>query len=200
MAVTARHLTFFARLPWLAAILLAAACSSPGTSADHARTPAAKAEPSAITDASYDWHVLVIVPFGVLLKDSAVPLHEVLLFHEATDRAETDGRECYSTPRTPPRFLGQQPDHYLLCFDHDRLGRIEAAVPLPAADAPQVFARACALWLKNTAAIMTSGTTCEGRDGSVMFSARLVRLPGDTAATVSMSLTDNPPQDAPVGN
>jgi hypothetical protein len=47
---------------------------------------------------------------------------------------------------------------------------------------------------------MASGTTCEGRDGSVGFSARLIRLSGDTAATVSMSLTDNPPQDAPVGN
>jgi len=158
------------------------------------------AEPSAITDASYDWHVLVIVPFGVLIKDSPVPLHEVLLFHDATDRAETDGRECYSTPGTAPRFLGQRPDPYLLCFDHDRLARIDVAVPLPAAEAPQVFARACALWLKNTATTMASGTTCEGRDGSVVFSARLVRLPGDTAATISMSLTDNPPQDAPVGN
>jgi hypothetical protein len=47
---------------------------------------------------------------------------------------------------------------------------------------------------------MASGTTCAGRDGSVEFSAHLVRLPGDTAATVSMSLTDNSPQDAPVGN
>lgn len=152
------------------------------------------AEPSAITDASYDWHVLLIVPFGALLKDSPVPLHEVLLFHDATDRAEAD-RECYSTLGAPPRFLGQQPDHFLLCFDHDHLGRVEAAVPLPAAEAPQVFARACALWLKNTATTVASGTTCEGRDGNVVFSARLVGLPGDTAAAVSMSLSD-----APVGN
>ncbi len=200
MAVAEERVKLLARLPWLAGILLAAACSSPGPSADHARTQAATAAPSAITDASYDWHVLVIVPFGVLLKDSQVPLHEVLLFHDAMDRPETEGRECYSTPGSPPRFLGQQPDHYLLCFDHDRLGRVDVVVPLPAADAPQVFARACALWLRNTATTMASGTTCEGRDGSVGFSARLIRLSGDTAATVSMSLTDNPPQDAPVGN
>jgi len=199
MAVAAQRLKILARVPCLVGLLAVTACSSPGTSADHARTPAA-AEPSAITDASYDWHVLVIVPFGVLFKDSPVPLHEVLLFHDATDRAETDGRECYSTPGAAPRFLGQLPDHYLLCFDHDHLGRVDVAVPLPAAEAPQVFARACALWLKNTATTMTSGTTCEGRDGSVVFSARLLRLPGDTAATVSMSLTGDPPQDAPVGN
>ncbi len=200
MAVAAQRLKFLARLPCLVGLLAAAACSSPGTSADHARAPAATAEPSAITDASYDWHVLVMVPFGVLFKDSPVPLHEVLLFHDATDRAETDGRECYSTPGAPPRFLGQRPDHYLLCFDHDHLDRVDVAVALPAAEAPQVFARACALWLKNTATTMTSGTTCDGRDGSVVFSARLVRLPGDTAATVSMSLTGDPPQDASVGN
>ncbi len=158
------------------------------------------AEPSAITDASYDWHVLLIVPFGVLLKDSPVPLHEVLLFHDAADHAESDGRECYSTPGAPPRFLGQPPDHYLLCFEHDHLSRVEAVVPLPAAEAPQVFARACALWLKNTATTLASGTACEGRDGNVVWSARLVGVPGDTAATISMSLIDNPPQDAPVGN
>ncbi len=158
------------------------------------------AEPSAITDASYDWHVLVIVPFGMLFKDSPVPLHEVLLFHDATDHAESAGSDCYSIEGAPPRFLGQLPDHFLLCFEHDHLGRVDAAVPLPAAEAPQVFARACALWLKNTAATMASGTTCEGRDGNVVWSARLDRMPGDTAASVSMSLAGNAPQDPPVGN
>ena len=33
-------------------------------------------------DASYDWHGLVLAPFGTLLKESPIALHEVLLFHE----------------------------------------------------------------------------------------------------------------------
>jgi len=173
----------------IAGVLMLGACAA-GSSADrHARSQSPPAS-DAITDASYDWHVLVLVPFGVLLKESPVPLHEVLLFHDATSRAESEDKDCYSIEGTPPRFLGQPPDPYLFCFEHDHLGRIDAAVRLPANEAPQVFARACALWLKNTAATMGSGISCEARDGSVFFSARLASLPGDSAATVSMTLTD----------
>lgn len=178
-----------ARLPSIAAVLLAAGCASPGTSADRqGRPPPA----SAVTDASYDWHVLLLEPFGVLLKESPLPLHEVLLFHDATNRADSDNKDCYAVEGTPPRFLGGRPDHYLLCFDHDRLSRVDAAVRLAAGEAPQVFARACALWLKDTATSLGGGTACEGRDGSIAFSARLLLLPGDPAATVSMTLTDTP--------
>jgi hypothetical protein len=159
--------------------------------------------PGAITDDSYDWHVLVLEPFGVLLKESPLPLHEVLLFHDDTNRTDSENKDCYSVEGTPPRVLGARPDHYLLCFDHDHLNRVDAAVRLPAVEAPAVFARACALWLKGTAATLGGGTNCEGRDGSVAFSARLLLLPGDNAATVSMTLTVPAPADAahdpPVG-
>ncbi len=148
---------------------------------------------AAVTDASYDWHGLVLVPFGSLLKASPVPLHEVLQFHE-TSHAEAADKDCFATAGAPPRFLGRQPAQYLLCFDHDRLSRIEAAVELPAADGPRVFAAACALWLKTTPTAVGSGDVCEGRDGRVAFSARLLLLP-DGPATVSMTLTDSPPAE-----
>jgi len=92
--------------------------------------------------------------------------------------------------------MGRAPDQYLLCFDHDRFSQVDASVRLPAIEAPQVFARACALWLKSTASTMTSGTNCEGRDGGIAFGARLVRLPDDDAATVSMTLTSATTREA----
>ena len=171
-------------------MLLAVGCASTGPSAVRQGHPQPPPLPTAITDASYDWHVLVLEPFGVLFKESPLPLHEVLLFHDETSRADSDNKDCYSIEGTPPRFLGERPDHYLLCFDHDRLSRVDAAVRLAVDEAPQVFARGCALWLKDTAATMGSRTACEGRDGTVAFSARLVLLPGDATATVSMTLTD----------
>jgi hypothetical protein len=174
----------------IAAVLLAAGCASTGPSAGRQERAQAPPPPTAITDASYDWHVLVLEPFGVLLKESPLPLHEVLLFHDETSRTDNDNKDCYSIEGTPPRFLGARPDHYLLCFDHDRLTRIDAAVRLAVDEAPQVFARGCALWLKDTAASMGSRTACEGRDGTVAFSARLVLLPGDATATASMTLSD----------
>jgi hypothetical protein len=91
--------------------------------------------------------------------------------------------------------MGRTPDEYLLCFKQDRLLRIQAAVGLTTAEAPEVFATACAGWLKNanpaaaptpnpaasnTAASNTAAPTarhCEGRDGAVRFSAHLEEDP-----------------------
>jgi hypothetical protein len=172
------------------AVLLLAACaasvpSGPQTGPHQAP---ATASDSGITDPSYDWHVLLPVAFGTLLKESPLPLHEVLLFHDGSADAAGDNKDCFSTG-TAPRFLGQSPDPYELCFDHDRLQRVDASVRLPAGEAPQVFARACALWLKSTASTMTSATSCAGRDGDIAFAARLLRSPDDDAAVVSMMLT-----------
>ena len=197
-----------ARLASNAGALVLAACASSGSSTGHPgplQPPSPPPPPpdSGTTDATYDWHVLLLVPFGVLLKESPVPLHEVLLFHDETNHAESDNKDCFSIEGAPPRFLGQEPDAYLLCFDHDRLTRVDAAVHLTATDAPQVFARACALWLKNTASTMTSAATCQGRDGGIGFSARLQQTPGETAATMSMTLRDKESleavNDAPAG-
>jgi hypothetical protein len=152
---------------------------------------------NAAVDASYDWHVLVIAPFGMLLKESPLALHEVLLFHddghssdEGHGSADVENRDCYATDTPPPRFVGRQPVEYLLCFDHDRLNRIETSVHLTAADAVQVFSQACGLWLKSSAST-PSPDHCEGRDGDIGFSAHLglepsQSLPGDSASGQSI--------------
>ena len=58
------------------AALALVACATP--------TPKAPEPPPAPPplDASYDWHVLLIAPFGSLLKDIPATLHEVLLFRD----------------------------------------------------------------------------------------------------------------------
>jgi hypothetical protein len=188
----------------LAELLLVACASSPGTT--HAPTRPAPPTPAVRSDAagdgSFDWHALARMPFGTLLKDSPIALHEVLLFHEA-ERGATDTKDCYAMDAAAPRFLGSQPDDYVLCFDHDRLVRIEASVPLPAAEAPAVFARGCARWLKN--ATPPQSDTCEGRDDGVSFSGRLAGISGEATARVTMTLTSaadldavrDPPRTAP---
>jgi hypothetical protein len=186
-------------LRWsLGAVLLAVtACVAP--SRPHP-PPLPVPEEAEVPDATYDWHVLVTVPFGTLLKESPIPLHEVLLFHEAAP-ADADNKDCYAIDRSAPRFVGQQPEQYLLCFDHDHLNRIEAGVRLAAEDAPRVFAKACALWLKNAVAgpavspaPAPAGTVCEGVDGSTSFSARLVMVPGEPSGNLVMILTHAAPR------
>src|SRR5260370_32924878 len=89
----------------LPAALLApvAACHAPSpriTAPDRAPPPPAAHVPA---DASYDWHDLLIAPFGSVLKDIPVALHEVLLFrYEAHDGASPDNAsaaasECHGT-------------------------------------------------------------------------------------------------------
>jgi hypothetical protein len=183
------------------ASLMGAACSGSRPSAVPPPAPVAAA-----LDASYDWHGLVRVPFQTLLKESPVPLHEVLLFHEEPAPAEVENKDCHAVDGAPPRFVGQQPETYLLCFEHDHLTRIEASVRLPAADAPTVLARACALWSKNarravpavadpppdTAAAPVN--LCEGRDGDIAYSARLGLVPGEATGSVSITLLDVVPR------
>lgn len=188
-----------------AALLVLAACAS--TSSEHRPPSVPTPEPrGTVTDASYDWHVLVLAPFGTLLKDSPLPLHEVLLFRDARGgdggksdpETEVESKDCFAIDRAAPRFVGQTPDQYLMCFDHDRLTRVESSVRLTADEAPQVFARACALWLKSTAPGAGSGTACEGRDGSTNFSGRLALVPGDTSAVLSVVLVGEPRNDSHV--
>jgi hypothetical protein len=147
-------------------------------------------------DASYDWHGLLIAPFGSVLKEVPLTLHEVLLFRdEAHGAAATDEPECYAGDTPPPRFVGRTPDSYLLCFKQDRLSRVQASVRLSAAEAPEVFAAACARWSKQAtpasapaspgaagigatndaaqAGAIQAAAACEGHDGGIRFNGRL---------------------------
>jgi hypothetical protein len=151
---------------------------------------------------------LLIAPFGSVLKDIPAALHEVLLFRDeepgsasAAD-ADTVGAECYAADAPAPRFLGRTPDEYVLCFKQERLSRIQASVRITAAQAADVFAAACADWLKNAAPATTglgapgtgtpragmpgagtpraetrSAGACEGRDGDTRFRGRLEEEP-----------------------
>jgi hypothetical protein len=176
----------------IVALLALAACA---TSTPHSGgTPGgqtATAQVGAAPDPSYDWHGLVLAPFGTLLKESPIPLHEVLLFHdESHGAAEVESKDCYAVDGAPPRFVGRQPDEYLLCFEHDRLNRIDVTVRLAADEASQVFARACSVWLKNFAPLPAIGTACEGRDGGIAFSAHLGQVSGEPTSPLTLTLSD----------
>ena len=203
------------RIVFSAALLptvVACRAPAPRTAApDRVPSPPAAHEPA---DPSYDWHGLLIAPFGSLLKDIPAALHEVLLFRDdahgngaagnATGSAAADAAadaECYAADAPAPRFVGRIPEEYLLCFKHDRLSRIQASVRVGVAQASDVFAAACAGWLKNAASatgvatpgvggsggapgavspsaeVQTTGA-CEGRDGAIHFRGRLEEEPG----------------------
>jgi hypothetical protein len=170
----------------LTALLCLAACAaSPPTP-----LPASLPGPIPL-DGSYDWHVLLPAPFGSVLKDISLPLHEVLLFRdEAQSASAADEAECFAVDAAAPRFIARVPEEYLLCFIHDRLSRIEAAVRLPASQAAQDFAAACGLWLKNaaSAAVPPDGAVCEGSDADIGFRASLETGPDHADALLSIKL------------
>jgi len=171
----------------IAGLMLAACAASPAGLAPPA---ASSMGGGPAPDASYDWHGLQRAPFGLRLKDSPVALHEVLLFRDvdrggAAESGPAESKDCYAVDGAAPRFLGSLPDEYLLCFQHDRLTRIEVSVRLPAGEAPQVLARGCALWLQ-------SAPPPVERDDGVDFSARLAANPGESESRVSMTLTGVP--------
>jgi hypothetical protein len=164
----------------LAATLLAA-CSTPTPKPVSMPPPT----PPAL-DSSYDWHVLLAAPFGTLLKDVPITLHEVLLFRDDAPRPATEDPECYAPDSAPPRFISRTPDAYLLCFKHDRLSRFEATLRLPSRAAAQIFADACGLWLKNSQ--VNAGLACEGTDGGIAFVARLDSDSDETDSQLTIQL------------
>ena len=176
-------------------------CRAPPPQATPPVHPPAQADTRPPVDASYDWHGLLVAPFGSVLKDIPLTLHEVLLFRdEAHGSASVDDAECYAADTPPPRFLGQTPQEYLLCFKQDRLARIQASVRLAAAEALEVFATACTGWLKNQTAAATAtapgsahgGGDCKGRDGAIRFSARAEEESDSAETTVSITLDGAP--------
>jgi len=148
-------------------------------------------------DSAADWHGLVLAPFGSVLKDVPAPLHEVLLFRDDAPGAAVDA-ECYSTDSAAPPLLGRMPDDYLICFNHDRLSRIEASVHLTAAEAPDVFAQACGAWLRHAA---TSGTaaTAAAPGGSATTTEASTRAPASMAPTSAAPARVAPTAPPPAG-
>jgi hypothetical protein len=166
-------------------------------------------------DASYDWHVLLIAPFGSVLKDIPLAVHEVLVFRdEAHGESPAGDPECYAVSGIGPRFLTRSPSSYLLCFNRGKLSRIEATVRLPENGSAQIVADACALWTKNAHAPNTAASAgpersegskdskdskdpkdpaaCEGADGGIAFAAHIEREPNeeDTQLTIQLDAAD----------
>jgi hypothetical protein len=166
------------------AVLMLAACAA--SQPKPAMPPAAAPIP---LDASYDWHVLVIAPFGSALKDVPMTLHEVLLFRDERERATpSDELECYAVDGTRPRFVARSLSEYLLCFRHDRLWRIEATVRLPADEAARIFADACGLWMKNA---QPTTEECAGSDGGTTFTGHFENEADESAQlTIQLDAAD----------
>jgi hypothetical protein len=137
-------------------------------------------------DASYDWHVLLVAPFGSVLKDIPLTLHEVLLFHDPKSVSPGDEAECFAADGEVPRFIDRSPDEYTLCFTHDRLSRIQVVVRLPEDQAAQIFADACGLWMKRASA--PSSNLCEGSEAAVAFRGRLEDDPENAGSLLSVEL------------
>ena len=208
----------------LAALMLTTltGCRAPPPQATPPVHPPVQADTHPPVDASYDWHGLLVAPFGSVLKDIPLTLHEVLLFRDdAHGSAAVDDAECYAADTPAPRFLGRTPDEYLLCFKQDRLARIQASVRLAAAEAPEMLATACAGWLKNHAAAgptavgpaavgptavgpaaagpaaaeppaAQAGGVCKGRDGAIRFSAHTEEESDSAETTLSITLAGAP--------
>jgi hypothetical protein len=166
------------------AVLCLAACVS------SAPKPAAPLEQAPVLlDASYDWHVLLVAPFGSVLKDVPLTLHEVLLFRdEARSAAAADELECYAVDGARPKFIARSPTEFLLCFKHDRLSRIEATVLLAPDEAARIFADACGLWMKKA---QTTTAECAGTDAGIAFAGHFENEPDESAQlTVQLDAPD----------
>jgi hypothetical protein len=160
-------------------------CAASAPARGSAPSPAtAQAAPPVV---SPDFSGLVLAPFGTAFKDVSVPLTEVLVFHQADGGRGREDGDCFR-PNVVVSFLGRAPTDHLLCFDQDRLQKIEAAVALPAAEAPGLFAAACADWQRGAVATAQGPDACEGRRPDIAFSARLTEGPDPDAATVSITL------------
>jgi hypothetical protein len=143
-------------------------CASSGTSP--------VAAPAGAVAPAVDWHALMPAPFGTLLKDMPVGLTEVLQFDADAEGRRSEPSDCFTTTGSSlPTLVGRRVDDYLLCFEHDRLSRVEASVRLPAAGAEAVLAAACSASRGGREA-----ARCEGRDGATQFSA--VLTPADAGA------------------
>ena len=176
---------------WAAAVLALSACAAPPRKAPEPPPP-----PPPL-DASYDWHVLLIAPFGSVLKDIPATLHEVLLFRDdERTSAAAEELECYAVDDKLPRFAARPTSEYLLCLKHDRLSRIEATVWVPADEAVKIFADACGLWAKSGQA---AAEGCAGTDRGVAYSGHLDSEPkgSEIAMTVQLDAAEGASEGSP---
>jgi hypothetical protein len=126
-------------------------------------------------------------------------LDEVLLFRDAAAPAasgspnEPESGDCFSMDgASPPQFLNRRPDSYLLCFEHDRLHRIETSVQLAEAEAEPLLGALCAQWLRRAQDTTRTPDHCAGLEGAVEWRVGIARA-SESSATLSITLIDARP-------
>jgi hypothetical protein len=177
--------------------------ASPATAAPEPVRQAAAAASGPITTASHeDWRALLPVPFGSALTQVGFALKEVILFQgeaqgaAGTPAASSDDQECYSKSGSAFAFRGAETEDYVLCFFHERLFRIEAALRLPK-DAPaESFGQWCDDWLAGLSDPKRDAERCEGREKETQFSATLAYESELAGPLITVIVYDVPAHEA----
>ena len=142
-------------------------------------------------DPSSDWRKVAVAPFGSLLQDVPVPVHEVLMF------GERSYQECYAPDAPAGRFIGREVDSYLLCFARGRLDRVELSLSVPDADAEAEFSRYCDDWQAGTATVSPrtarscSGTVAQGMSFSASLGESSDDEGDDSAVLLSIVVSED---------
>jgi hypothetical protein len=166
------------------------ACASPNASSRKTPADAGSSAAAAAAASGRDWHTLVIVPFGTLLKDVPYRLGEIVMFHDSSGvTAGREERDCHALQgASPPAFFGRPVAEYALCFSSDRLNRVEASVSLPADSASAQFAAACMEWQHHATAVADAPDRCAVKDGGTTVEARLDASEGSDGTLLSIAL------------
>jgi hypothetical protein len=157
-----------------------AGCAAPGPQ-DRIMVPAH------IPDPSSDWRRFAVAPFGSLLQDVHVPVHEVLMFGEQAKL------ECYALDAPAGSIFGRAVESYLLCYSRGRLDRVELSFSVPEAGAEAEFSRYCDDWLTGTVAVSPrtsvscGGAAAQGLSFSASLGGSADAAPDGTAA-VALSI------------
>jgi len=190
------------------ALALMSACASQATKpAPPSPAPAAAPKGPIISASHEDWRALVPAPFGSGLTQLQFPLKEVILFqgeaHGAagapaagSPAATSDDQECYSKSGSPFVFRGAETEDHVLCFFHERLFRVEAALRLPKDVSAETFGQWCDDWLSGLTEVNRDAERCEGREKDTQFSATLAYESELSGPLITVLIYDIPAHEA----
>ena len=162
-----------------------------GTGAASRATTAGTASASAPVP---DWRRIPTAPLGTTLAALYSGLHEILYFQAAQqaadspDAGEGAAADCYRSNGPSPRVLNHGSDDYVLCFEHDRLARVEAVLRLPTDEARELTQRLCDAWLRDGISGTRSEDSCAARAGDAAFRLRWAAVDGDTGTALTITV------------
>ena len=125
------------------------------------------------------------------------PLKEVILFQgDGRPVGGSEDQECYSKSGAPVAFRGAGVEDYVVCFFHERLFRVEAALRLPQGNAAETFPQWCDDWLSGLSDASRTAERCEGRDNETQFSATIAYDTELAGPLITVIVADIPVRDA----